>query len=499
MKKETTNIKDYKVLKKIAAGGMGKVYKAIHPALKSNVIIKELIVKDEELEKRFKREAKIMMALRHDNIVPVYDYFIENRKKYIVMEYVHGVPQDEVITKKGKLSPHAAVFIYTEIAHGLSYAHRKNVIHRDLKPHNILISKNGDVRIIDFSISSHQNDTGNFPKDFTTQTGIIIGTPAYMPPEQLNDIKDTTNRSDIYSLGIILYEMLTGTKPFGNAITTETITARVKEKYSLKIDDDTNSIPIPKDLFPRNTRKWNKHRKNFDYILPDKKQSLGEYEKNVTTIKNNLYNFFDDNYRNMLYNFQLQALLFRREISRGKIKDLSTEEIVLKPKNYIHMINDDFEIALDESGALPNVLILTSAMRYRKKGQYSLKILLNNQSYWTHFSLNSLNSQDKPMLVITNHKPTPFKTVTFKFSFMDETNMAPLSDMKKFIWSGRKWRWVNWNTQYANDEKKLENLKNGRTYNFLFTHEYYKNEQLQLRVGRDQTVVNIAVRCKKKN
>ncbi len=194
---------------------MSTVYKAIHPALNVPVIIKKLDLLEHDTEERFKREAKILMGLRHDNIVTVYDYFVDGNDKYIVMEYIQGVPLSTILEKRGFLDVRIAMLIFREIAKGLSHAHSKGVAHRDLKPSNIIISQKGEVKIIDFGIASASEER---EKDETkvalTQTGLTMGTPAYMAPEQLRDMRLATYQSDIYSLGIILHEMLTGYRPY---------------------------------------------------------------------------------------------------------------------------------------------------------------------------------------------------------------------------------------------------------------------------------------------
>lgn len=208
-------IRDYVIQKQIGTGGMSTVYKAIHPALNVPVIIKKLDLLEHETEERFKREAKILMGLRHDNIVTVYDYFTEGSDKYIVMEYIHGVPLSTALEKRGFLDVRVAMLIFREIAQGLSHAHSKGVVHRDLKPSNIIISQKGEVKIIDFGIAAASEER---EKDETkvalTQTGLSMGTPAYMSPEQLRDLRLATTLSDIYSLGIIFHEMLSGYRPY---------------------------------------------------------------------------------------------------------------------------------------------------------------------------------------------------------------------------------------------------------------------------------------------
>ncbi len=226
-------IKDYRITSEVGTGGMGKVYKAVHPDLKTNVILKELSMTGKDFSQRFKREATIMLSLRHDNIAYFNDYFSWEGNRYIVMEYVDGISLSDLIKKRKKIDPHIVLLIMHEVARGLEYAHDKGVLHRDLKPQNILISKSGQVKIIDFGIASfrEQEVDGDATKVELTRTGMVMGTPAYMSPEHLSDMKKVTERSDLYSLGIIMYEMLTGERPYDDSFSTQAFTARMKQQY----------------------------------------------------------------------------------------------------------------------------------------------------------------------------------------------------------------------------------------------------------------------------
>jgi len=201
----------YEIVEKIARGGMGAVYKAKHPTLKRFVILKQLTLRrGSGLVERFKREASLMIDFRDERIVPVYDHFKSGSSYYIVMEWVDGVSLDRLIEQRGRLSNAAAVLILLEICRGLKYAHDKGVIHRDIKPANILISNEGEVKLVDFGIAR----TKEAAEDGLTKMGMTLGTPAYMSPEQISDVRNVDKRSNIYSLGVMFYEMITGKKPF---------------------------------------------------------------------------------------------------------------------------------------------------------------------------------------------------------------------------------------------------------------------------------------------
>lgn len=207
MAKET--IGNYKVLKEIGKGGMGNIYAATQPSLNRTVVIKEMSkALAGEAVSRFKREATICANLHHANIVEIYDYFKEGGSSYLVMEYVDGLSLAEIIEKEAPMHPKLAAGIAREVCQALACAHRNGVIHRDIKPRNILVSKDGIVKLTDFGVARDVD-----APELTT-TGMIIGTPFYMSPEQASGGK-VSFQSDLFSLGIVIYEMLTGKKPFG--------------------------------------------------------------------------------------------------------------------------------------------------------------------------------------------------------------------------------------------------------------------------------------------
>jgi len=219
----------YDIIEKIGQGGMGAVYKANHPTLKRKVILKQLILKNNaSVIERFKREARIMMDLRHDHIVQVYDHFKEGSSYFIAMEYVDGIALDNLVKEKRYLVNSAALLIFMEICKGLKYAHDKGVVHRDIKPANILISKDGEVKIADFGIATSKEDA----EVGLTRTGSTLGSPAYMSPEQINDAKSVDRRADIYSMGVLLYNMVTGKLPFACNISPDTISKIEKGQYT---------------------------------------------------------------------------------------------------------------------------------------------------------------------------------------------------------------------------------------------------------------------------
>ena len=228
-KPKSKKIKDYELVSIVGKGGMGEVYLAKHPTLKRYIILKKLSIRDKESSERFLKEAKVMLEFRHENIVQIYDHFKEGAATFIAMEYVKGKPLNDIIEENGKIPVELALFILYQLALGLFHAHTKKVIHRDIKPHNVLISTDGDVKLTDFGIAKMSDEKLSTE---ITSPGTVIGTPAYMSPEQFSDSKTITYQSDIYSLGVVFYEMLTGERPFKNEFSPEVLSAIMKGKYT---------------------------------------------------------------------------------------------------------------------------------------------------------------------------------------------------------------------------------------------------------------------------
>lgn len=218
----------YKVQGIIAKGGMGVVYKAIHPSLKRFVVIKKMTARrNASNAERFKREAQILLDLQSPYIVHLFDYFTEGSYRYMVEELVDGMAVDKLLEKQKILSPQVAMLILQDACYALKFAHSKDIVHRDIKPGNILISKRAEIKLADFGIASDKEEA----TASLTQTGVALGTPAYMPPEQFEDSAKVDSRADIYALGIMLYEMTTGTKPYPGTLSIETLNTIKKGKY----------------------------------------------------------------------------------------------------------------------------------------------------------------------------------------------------------------------------------------------------------------------------
>jgi tRNA A-37 threonylcarbamoyl transferase component Bud32 len=208
---ETVVNNRYGIVHTLGGGGMAKVYLANDEVLDRDValkVLREQFADDEEFVERFKREAQSAAALSHPNIVQVYDRGeAEDGASYIAMEYVPGGTLKERISRSGPLEPGVAASLALHIAVALSAAHERGVVHRDIKPHNVLLTTTGDAKVADFGIARAASAAT------ISQTNVVLGTASYMSPEQALG-EPATPKSDLYSLGIVLYEMLTGELPY---------------------------------------------------------------------------------------------------------------------------------------------------------------------------------------------------------------------------------------------------------------------------------------------
>jgi len=234
----------YKIVTELGRGGMGKVYRAIDQKIDEEIaikLIKSEIAADKKTIERFRNELKMARKIAHRNVCKMYYLGEEKGAHFITMEYVPGEDLKSMIRMSGQLSTGMAIKVAKQVCDGLTEAHRLGVIHRDLKPNNIMIDKNGEARIMDFGIARLLKAKG------ITGAGIMIGTPEYMSPEQVEG-KDVDQRSDVYSLGVILYEMVTGQVPF-EGDTPFTIgmkhkgeTPQAPKNLNVQISEDLNSL-----------------------------------------------------------------------------------------------------------------------------------------------------------------------------------------------------------------------------------------------------------------
>lgn len=236
--KPGTMLGNFRVIEKIGEGGMGEVYRAEEALLGRKVAIKVLnpsYTHDPQFQKRFLNEAQVQASLLHPNIVGLFSFFEHDGTYIMAMEFAEGITLRELLNMTGPLQESRALHILRQILDALQYAHAKNVIHRDIKPGNIMVGPGDSVKIMDFGIARLMS------AEHITQTGSRLGTPHYMSPEQILTPREVDGRADIYSTGIVFYEMLCGKLPFSKDI---------ESQFVLEKQIVDNQLPDPRDFYP---------------------------------------------------------------------------------------------------------------------------------------------------------------------------------------------------------------------------------------------------------
>lgn len=242
-------IGQYEILAQVGEGGMGKVYKARHVDHGTIVAIKLVskeTAKQQLLIKRFEKEFKAASSIDHPNVVKALEYSVSDSQPYIVMEFVDGESLGAKVEREGPLPELEAVRLLGQICEALHRAHKQGLIHRDVKPDNIMITKEGDAKLTDLGLVKDVDDTNNL-----TRTGRGLGTPHYMSPEQFRNAKNADIRCDIYSLGATLYTMVTGVVPFAKSNPLECWMKKSKNEY----DEPRKLIPALSDRVNRAIQK----------------------------------------------------------------------------------------------------------------------------------------------------------------------------------------------------------------------------------------------------
>ena len=305
----------YEITQLLGEGGMSYVYKAIDKQLQRTVAIKTLkpnYVEQEKFVERFKREAQTAANLNHPNIVQIFDWGIGD-EPFFVMEYIEGNTLTSIIANKRTISMNDILFIGAQVSSGLQAAHSKGLVHRDIKPGNIMITPEGKVKVTDFGIVSLQNEESDI-----TKTGSILGTASYISPEQAQG-KPVSKESDLYSLGTVLYELITGRPPFEGDTPIATATKHITDKPE-KLS--TYRANIPKGIENAVLKLLHKYPKDRFKNAEDLRAVLLQQKTQLQAIQTQ-ENLVDLTSPKIKYRFTLPALIVSLSIVVGTIWTLT--------------------------------------------------------------------------------------------------------------------------------------------------------------------------------
>ena len=521
----------YELIGKIAQGGMGALYTARHPTLERVVLLKKLAIHGGgQVVERFKREARLMMDLNSERIVQVYDHFKEGPNYYIVEEYVEGISLDALIRKERYLSNDAAMLVLYEVCRALKFAHDRQVIHRDIKPGNILISSHGEVKLADFGIATSAAEMD----DGLTKDGTMLGTPAYVPPEQIEDARNVDRRADIYSVGVVLYEMLTGKTPYPGSFTAETIRLIHKGRHTPPRRLNPRASPFLARI-AATCMKVNRRRRYQDLgvilRLLEKRiprrdpatvrqamkkvlkgESIQDFLRRsraptywtlaailaVLVLASGGWLLFRQGYWYELFEGNRYGALIVSAQVDSAYKD--PEEVFFKPVlyrekgNQLTRINGiDFSIHESPSGRTGDTYLLSSKKLYLEAGRYRLKVGLEGQLYWSSFTLSPRWVQRKSFdtanaqRVTLRQESAPSLPLAVRYSVSSaETGEDLTGTAKVQVLVGDHWLPVFL--------AKAEGLSPGRTYTFRVEKDGYVGQEFNLIIKPYQSTLVLDAR-----
>ncbi|HUZ16788.1 MAG TPA: protein kinase [Spirochaetia bacterium] len=513
----------YKIISEIARGGMGAVYTAEHPTLDRTVIIKKLTLRgNASVRERFRREASIMMDFRNEYIVDVYDHFREGPAYYIVQEFVDGMSLSDLLRRERYLPERIALLIFRDCCRALKYAHDRGVIHRDIKPANILLSRRGDVKLVDFGIAHVEDDD----ETVLTREGTMLGTPSYMAPEQFQDTRGVDKRADIYSLGVMLYELLTGKRPFPGSINPDTLNAiqhgryRRARKLNPAITKFTASL-VGKAMSAKRSRRYQDlgvviaklDRRLGSRAVAEQRPFIASYLAGtwsppsrsrkigralaiagaiflVLAAGGVYYGIRVGVVTELMHPDEYGSLEVTVRVARG---ETSAQEMYLSGELFRDNGTDiprvegvRFGFHLDSVQTTSETDVFVSRMQYLPAGQYRLKLMTPGRLVWSGFYLHSraheLASADprasKSLVVSIGPQESLPLTVTFRItSAADGQPIAGGTEIS--LYSDGTWLPVT--------DTLLASLRSGTTYQFRFVHPGYYTAEYALLVSSSES------------
>ncbi len=521
----------YELISKIAQGGMGALYKARHPTLERIVLLKKLSIQGGgQVVERFKREARLMMDLNSERIVQVYDHFKEGSSYYIVEEFVEGISLDALIRKERYLSNDAATLILYEVCRALKFAHDRGVVHRDIKPGNILISSQGEVKLADFGIATSAEEMA----DGLTQDGTVLGTPAYIPPEQIEDARNVDRRADIYSLGVVLYEMLTGKTPYPGAFTAETIRLIHRGKYVPPERLNPRASPFLRKIVAtcmkvkprRRYRDLGVLLRLLEKRIPRRDISLMRHAVKRIVKGESVRDVFRKDRTRALRPLAVAGILvvlgaaawalfwqgYWYELFQGdrygalvisaRIDSSYKQpnEVFFRPVLYrekggqlTRMPGIDFSVHEQSSGRTAQSYLLSTRKLYLEAGRYRLRASLEDELFWTSFLIAPRTVQRKSpdtsggLRISLSQPESPILPLTVRYSVLDsETSQDLTSTAKVLVLMGDRWLPLFL--------ARAEGLYPGRTYTFRVQREGYVSQDFNLVIKPYQTELTLEAR-----